>query len=273
LPGGLLFLGHAETLRGLTHDYHLCHTHGTFYYQLKERPPVSSRRRPDTRASLPPEPVALPAGIEGAKSWFEAIRAASERVATLSNAPAPVAGAPHDAAACSPNVLAGSHLNRIFDLVERERFDEALALLDRLPAAAGAHPDALLLSAVLLTNAGRLADAERACLRLLEADELHAGAHYLTALCREHAGDALGAAEHDRIAVHLDPSFAMPHLHAGLVAKRRGALGVARHELEQALVLLEREDTSRLVLFGGGFSRAALTALCRSELGRLESGG
>ena len=273
LPGGLLFLGHAETLRGLTHDYHLCHTHGTFYYQLKERPPVSSRRRPDTRASLPPEPVALPAGIEGAKSWFEAIRAASERVATLSNAPAPVPGAPHDAAACSPNVLAGSHLNRIFDLVERERFDEALALLDRLPAAAGAHPDALLLSAVLLTNAGRLADAERACLRLLEADELHAGAHYLTALCREHAGDALGAAEHDRIAVHLDPSFAMPHLHAGLVAKRRGALGVARHELEQALMLLEREDTSRLVLFGGGFSRAALTALCRSELGRLESGG
>jgi chemotaxis protein methyltransferase CheR len=164
-------------------------------------------------------------------------------------------------------------LGRIFDLVERERFEEALARLERLPAAAGAHPDALLLSAVLLTNAGRLADAERACRRLLELDELHAGAHYLTALCREHAGDASGAAEHDRMAVHLDPSFAMPHLHAGLVAKRRGALGTARHELEQALMLLEREDTSRLVLFGGGFSRAALTALCRSELGRLGGGG
>ena len=35
VPGGHLFLGHAETLRGLSSSYHLCHTHGTFYYQRK----------------------------------------------------------------------------------------------------------------------------------------------------------------------------------------------------------------------------------------------
>jgi chemotaxis protein methyltransferase CheR len=273
LPGGLLFLGHAETLRGLSHDYHLCHTHGTFYYELKERPPVSSRRRPDARPSPTPESLELPAGVEGSSSWLEAIRAASQRITARARARAQQSSSSRDVAALDPEASARSELSRVFDLVERERFDEALVLLDGLPAAAGAHPDALLLSAVLLTNAGRLNDAERACRRLLEADELHAGAHYLTALCREHAGDALGAAAHDRMAVHLDPSFAMPHLHAGLVAKRRGALGTARHELEQALMLLEREDTSRLVLFGGGFSRAALTALCRSELGRLGSGG
>ena len=29
-PGGLLFLGHAETLRGLSNDFHLCHTHDAF---------------------------------------------------------------------------------------------------------------------------------------------------------------------------------------------------------------------------------------------------
>ena len=29
VPGGHLFLGHAETLRGLSNDYHLCHTHDT----------------------------------------------------------------------------------------------------------------------------------------------------------------------------------------------------------------------------------------------------
>jgi len=31
LPGGFFFLGHAETLRGLTQEFHLCHTHDTFY--------------------------------------------------------------------------------------------------------------------------------------------------------------------------------------------------------------------------------------------------
>ena len=35
-PGGYLFLGHAETLRGLSHDFHLRHTHGTFYYQRRD---------------------------------------------------------------------------------------------------------------------------------------------------------------------------------------------------------------------------------------------
>jgi len=29
--------------------------------------------------------------------------------------------------------------------------------------------------------------------------------------------------------------------------------------------MLEREDTSRLLLFGGGFSREALIELCRRE--------
>jgi chemotaxis protein methyltransferase CheR len=156
--------------------------------------------------------------------------------------------------------------------MRRERFADARALLEALPPAAGKHPDALLFSAVLLTNDGRVADAERACERLLELDELHAGAHYLKALCREHAGDTRGALEHDEVAVHLDPTFAMPHLHAGLMARRAGDALVARRELGQARALLEREETSRLVLFGGGFSREALTALCRTELGKLGGG-
>jgi chemotaxis protein methyltransferase CheR len=32
-PEGYLFLGYAETLRGLSQDFHLRHTHGAFYYQ------------------------------------------------------------------------------------------------------------------------------------------------------------------------------------------------------------------------------------------------
>ena len=35
VPGGFLFLGHAETLRGLSHDFHLEHTHDTFYYRRR----------------------------------------------------------------------------------------------------------------------------------------------------------------------------------------------------------------------------------------------
>src|SRR5207244_970508 len=118
----------------------------------------------------------------------------------------------------------------------------------------------------LLTNSGDLAEAERVCRHLLELDELNAGAHYLLALCREQAGDARAAVDHNQAAAYLDPGFAMPHVHLGLVARRGGDLETARRELEQAWVLLSREDPARILLFGGGFSRQALAELCRAEL-------
>jgi chemotaxis protein methyltransferase CheR len=124
----------------------------------------------------------------------------------------------------------------------------------------------LLLRAVLLTHGGRLALAEETCRRLLALDELNAGAHYLLALCREGAGDRRAAAEHDQVAAYLDPAFAMPRLHLALLARRHGDRETARRELAQAALLLEREDASRLLLFGGGFGREALVALCRAEL-------
>jgi chemotaxis protein methyltransferase CheR len=102
--------------------------------------------------------------------------------------------------------------------------------------------------------------------QLLERDELNTGAHYLLALCRESAGDRQGALDHDSAAVYLDPAFAMPRVHLGLMARRAGDSEGARRELGQALLLLKREEASRLLLFGGGFTRDALIALCRAEL-------
>jgi chemotaxis protein methyltransferase CheR len=264
-PDGYLFLGHAETLRGVSQRYHLCHTHGTFYYQRREG---AAAKSPTFASRLEnPELETLPQAVEGADSWFEAIQAASRRVAELTSSTRRASAG----ATASPAMVRSPcvELGPVLELMQRERFTEARALLDALPKDAHHQPDVLLFSAVLFTNAGRIADAEAVCVRLLENDELNAGAHYLKALCREHAGDRPGAAEHDRIASHLDPAFAMPHLHAGLLAKRAGDALVARRELGQARLLLEREDTSRVVLFGGGFSREALTALCRAELAKL----
>ena len=39
-----------------------------------------------------------------------------------------------------------------------------------------------------------------------------------------------------------------------------------RRDLGQAEVLLQREDPSRILLFGGGFRREGLIQLCRAEL-------
>jgi chemotaxis protein methyltransferase CheR len=151
-------------------------------------------------------------------------------------------------------------------LLEQERFGEALAALGPVALDRERDADALLVRAVLLTIAGDVDEAERVCARLLVLDELNAEAHYLTALCREHARDLPGAADHDRYAAYLDPTFAMPRLHLGLMASRAGQREVARRELARARVLLEAEDAARVLLLGGGFRREALVALCDAEL-------
>ncbi len=255
-PGGYLFLGHAETLRGLSQDFHLRHTHGTFYYQRKETAECPA-------AATPAGALAVAHLVEAADSWVDAIRGAAERIRALTPPAAP------PASATAPSLPVWD-LSSALDLVREERFAEALEVIRAFPPDAARDPDVLLLRAVLLVHGGQLAKAEAACRQLLGIDELNAGAHYVLALCREGAGDRQGAAEHDRVAVYLDATFAMPRLHLGLLARHAGDREGARRALREALVLLQREDASRLLLFGGGFTRDALMALCRAGL---EAGG
>ncbi len=263
VPGGFLFLGHAETLRGLSQEFHLCHTHETFYYQRRDTPD------PPVAVPAPQRQLAetLPDAVVSTTSWVEAIRQASERIESLVDAgDRRVHTTPgRSGGGVTPGTRAWD-LGIVLAAMRQERFLEALALLQGLPADAHDEPDALLLLAVLLTNCGRLDEAEAVCTRLCDLDGLSAGAHYVMALCREHAGDPAGAIEQDQTAIYLDAGFAMPHLHLGLMARRSGDAVTAQRELGQALMLLAREDAARLLMFGGGFSRETLVQVCQAEL-------
>ncbi|HEY3593526.1 MAG TPA: CheR family methyltransferase [Polyangiaceae bacterium] len=262
-PGGYLFLGHAETLRGLSHDFHLRHTHNTFYYQRKDH---VEAERPASRTS---NPLLVSVDEDWAGTWVDTVQRATDRIKALTEKkyepePAPSSAVP------TP-IRSRPDLTLAVELLRAERFSEALDLLGRLPASSASDADVILLRAALLTHGGMLPEAERVCAELIALDDLNAGAHYLLALCREGSGDPKSAVEQDQIAAHLDPSFAMPRLHMGLMARRTGDRETAQRELSQAAVLLQREDASRLLLFGGGFGRDNLTALCRAELSRLEN--
>lgn len=267
-PGGFLFLGPAETLRGLTQAFHLRHSHETFYYQ---------RRRADEPASGPSMWGHTAAGPTGTGSvpespvrseplWPQEIARASARILALSEEARIRPEAPRSEDG-PPSQDGASGLALAMEHYRRERFEDAVHVLRSLPSGAGEAVEALLLLAVVLAQKGDYGEAQAVCTRVLVSDELNAGAHYLAALCREQAGDAVGAGEHDQAAVYLDPTFAMPHLHLGLLARKEGRLGAARREWNQALDLLAREDTARILLFGGGFSREALMNLCRTAGG------
>jgi len=262
-PGGYLFLGHAENLRGLSLDFDLCHTHDTFYYCRKEE--LGRAFIPLPAAASAVTAPSVPLSIDWASSWLETVQRSSDRIRELTEKAPTRTVAPRPAAP----LAAAFDLGLALELLAQERFAEALEVLNRLPPSSAQDADTVLLRAALLTHSDRLDAAELACAELLTLDRLNAGAHYLRALCRERRGDTAAAIEHAQAASYLEPSFAMPHLHLGLMARRTGDRDKAQRELSQAAVLLQREDSSRLLLFGGGFNRDGLIALCHSELERL----
>ncbi len=276
-PDGYLFVGHAESLRGASQEFHLCHTHETFYYRRRRTladsrnhnvatPPVPIR----TSLNLTRQPPRLRATEDA--PWFEAIAQASSRIEKLAGATsssespahATSSGAPEQNTA--PEQVADKDLKAAISLMRQERFQEALRLLVASSTRAEPCADEQLLRAMLLASTGKMESAERLCHELLGVDELNAGAHYVVAICREHACDPEAAIAHSRSATYLDPEFAMPHLQLGRLARREGQLSMARRELTLALSLLAREDAARIALFGGGFGRDVLIQLCRAEL-------
>ena len=256
-PGGLLFLGHAETLRGLSRDFELRHTHGTFYYQRKDALSVMDEAPPDLAwESLPP---GRDRAAGGDAAWCDVIEGAAARVRTIAARPAPT---PAAAVAPAPSLAIAEAMALMAD----EYYAEALSRLDALPDDTARDADAVFLRGVLLMLHGDFVGAERICTALFMRDGESAGAHYLMALCREACGDCAAAALHDRHAARLDPYFALPRLHLGLLARRTGDHEMARRELARAFALLPGEQPARLAMFGGGFGRDALRALCQAEL-------
>jgi chemotaxis protein methyltransferase CheR len=254
VPGGFLFLGHAETLRGLSTEFETCQSHGSFFYRRADAEP-RARPQPAARPSTIRAPAGPARSVAIPKASARAAQPTGRRSANGNQGARPGPAEPR-AAICSAAM----------NLLSQERHGEAERLLDALPPALARDPGLMLLKAVAAIHGSDLAAAERICQALIGLDPGSAGAHYLIALCREHADDRATAIKLNRIAARLDPGFAMPRLRLGLLSCRNGDRRAARGELRQALMLLEREDSDRIHLFGGGFGREALMALCRAQI-------
>ncbi len=236
VPGGYLFLGPSETLRGISEDFELLRSGDAFYYRLRQ--------------------PALPASVALSHPTV-ALRAS----APPSSTPPPLAPPPVEPPrpAAPPDGLEG-----VLRLLEEERYTEAWALLESLPQAA--QPRGMLLRAVLHLHAGRLDEAERMARQLTTGGTSEAAAHYLLGLCLEQAGDETGARNRYNAAVRSDPTFALGHLRAGTLARRAGDVGAARVALRMALSLLPQEQPLHLSLFGAGFGRHGLMQVGLQEL-------
>jgi len=290
VPGGFLFLGHAETLRGADKGFESHQSHGTFYYRKESRSGVRrSRLLMQPASSRDSEPHLKAATTQGPDPeskilpWFEAITQATARVVALSEGMLTEAtraerstNAGPQGQGSSPSVpesrgISDAGLDPVLNLLRKERYSEALTLVEAVADSVDSGA-ALLLRALLLTHADRAVDAEQSCRELLALDLGNAGAHYILALCRDGAGDPSSALRHYEQAAKLDPTFAMPRLQLGLLQRRLLDAVAARRNLALACTLLDQEADGRVLLFGGGFSREVLVAMGAAALRACEQG-
>jgi chemotaxis protein methyltransferase CheR len=254
VPGGYLFMGHAEMLR----DYaalglELCHTHGAFYYRKAAGGGAITAAKPVS------EPVALPPVADA--RWFEEIGAASKRVEAIVDGA--LAGGAVAKASVAPVAIS---IDAIRALIREERFADALAAVARLPAAVAATPDVILIRAVVATQTGDAATVETTCRELMAEPALRASASYLQSICADAIGDAAASERLARDALADDPTFAMASMQLAFLASRRRDRAAAAESFDRAITLLGRESDARLELFAGGFNRVTLLRMCHTEL-------
>ncbi|MDR7276249.1 protein-glutamate O-methyltransferase CheR [Catenuloplanes atrovinosus] len=181
-------------------------------------------------------------------------------------APAPAVREPRIPPATPPTAPPLRGYERALSLLREERFHEALTAVESVPAPESRLPRVLVLRGALLAHAGDTGRAAALCERLVAEDALNADAHYVIGVCHEGDASPAAAGRHHQLAAYLDPGFAMPRMRLGMLAKQAGDRQTAARELDRAVTLLRGETDDRILLFGGGFGRQSLIALCRSEL-------
>ena len=275
--GGYLFLGHSESLRGLTRSFRTCQGHDSFYYQRLASPEVFSslldeeaRRQYGWADAAQPLSLGTPPRGDGPNlNSFASSRLDRDLPRTRVFAPAarrverPVDSLPHhDVFSAGEAPL--SPYQAALEKWSSERYAEVVSLLGD-----SSELDALVLRAAALMQRGRFSEARASCERVRTDHPLNADVAHLLALCREQLADRSGAQEQAQLAVYLDAEFAAPQLLLARIARRGNDAGAARRALTRALQLLPHETPTRVRMFGGGFPVAVLAQVARAELAAL----
>jgi chemotaxis protein methyltransferase CheR len=253
--GGLLFLGHAETLFQISSRFER-HTHGGgFYYrERKGRPAPPDRKVPTVPAAVVPPRV-------------------KRASVTATTAPPPVKSPPPPAARVRPEPVSRngqgeveSLFRRAEVLFEAENFLEAKELLTEVLRRMPDHTGAMIIQGVIAANNGCFPESLEFCRRAKEADDLLPEAYFLNGVVLEMTDCGDEAMEEYRKAILLRMEFVMPHYFLGRLYFRAGRKADGVRELRNILKILEKVGGGVIIPFSGGISREVFLQRVNAEL-------
>jgi chemotaxis protein methyltransferase CheR len=252
--GGLLFLGHAETMFQISSRFER-HTHGGgFYYRERKVRPAPLER------SVPPVPVVTS-------------QPRVKRSSIVSAAPPAVKNAPPAPARVRPDLDTGNGqgeveilFRRAEDLFEAENFLAAKELLTEVLRRRPDHTGAMIIQGVIAANNGCFPESLEFCRQAKDVDDLLPEAYFLNGVVLEMTDRGDEAMEEYRKAILLRMEFVMPHYFLGRLYYRAGRKADGARELRNILKILEKGGGEKVIPFSGGISREVFIQRVNAEL-------
>ena len=253
--GGLLFLGHSETLAHVPGLFERHSEEGGFYYRKSDSHPKPQSREPR------PAPEPVPAR--------EAQTAAEVQEGKTAE-PLPVMPPPAgERAVPEPEVDVETLYHQAQLLYDAEKFAEASRLLQRVTVAKPGHIGALVLQGFIQANKGLYDDVLRLCATVLALHDLQPEVYFLQGLVFDMMDNMNQAAEGYRKAILLQMDFIMPHYNLGRLYFRSGREKDGIRELKNCLKMLEKSPAERIIPHSGGLTREVFLEQLRNELFRV----
>jgi chemotaxis protein methyltransferase CheR len=250
--GGILFLGHSETLAHISGRFERHAEEGGFYYRKRDGHPQPQSREP--------KPVDEPIPTGGARGAAEAKQEKGAEPLPLK----PLSAG--ERAAAEPEIDVETLYNQAQLLFDAEKFAEASRLLQAVTFAKPGHVGALVLQGFISANKGLYDDVLKLCDTVLALNDLQPEVYFLKGLVFEMMDKMNHAAEEYRKAMLLQMDFIMPHYNLGRLYFRLGREKDGIRELKNCLKIVEKWPAESIIPYSGGLSREVFLEQLRNEL-------
>jgi chemotaxis protein methyltransferase CheR len=241
--GGYLFIGHSETLSGISDDFEAMEIGGVFLY-----------RKPRGRT-------------RGALVGFDSSYERMKRVTGRTDAEKPEAEPGEDVRPeDESDTTVEERVELARELVGDGRHEEARILLEEAVELEPLNVDARLLAAFSRADAGEYSEALAECERALAINPLLAGARYVLGMIHLRRDDLTAAVSEFKKAVYLDSDFVLAHLNLANIYRRQSKWASACRSYENAIASLDRNTEGEWTEFMGGFTADLIRKTCERSL-------
>ncbi len=256
-PGGYLFIGHSETLTGITDRFEPVEIGGVFLYRKPSLRPVAKFSD------------ALDQRIEERTRDRERRRRKREAAAVPDVPRDPGPRNRVGASGTGGGVTGG----KVRELVERAKAlsaegqkEQVLALVDEILQADENNTDAYLLAAYAHADVGDYLSALEESHRALAIDPLLAAARYVLGIIYQQQGDQVRALSEFKKTVYTDPGFVLAHLNIANIHRSNRNMADACRSYDNAMRQLYANPEGDWTAFLGGFRPDLLAATCERSL-------